>query len=609
LAHRAGYASPAGANMQKTSLALVFAVWATASSALAQDMPRVPAFASNDDGSWQMPARDYANTRFSQLSEITSANVGTLKVAFTFSMGITRGQEGVPLAVGNTLFVLSPFPHTLYALDLSKPQSPLKWKYEPAQEQAAEGVACCDVVNRGPTYADGRLFFTTLDSQTVAVDAATGRELWRVKLGEINRGETMTMAPLVVHGKVIVGNSGGEFGVRGWIQALDSASGKTVWKAYNTGPDRDVLIGPSFKPHYASDQGADLGVKTWPAGAWEQGGGTVWGWLSYDPDLNLLYHGTANPGPWNAEQRPGDNKWTDGIFARDPDSGEARWFYQWGPHDLYDWDGINENVLLDMAWRGVQRKVLVHPERNGQVYVLDRVTGEVLSASPYHVLTAIKGVDLATGRLLYVDDKRPAQQKVIRDICPTAPGAKDWNPSAFSPLTGFLYIPHNNLCMDWESTETNYIAGTPFVGAEVRMKPGPGGNMGAFTAWDVAQEHAAWSLKERFPLWSGALATAGGVVFYGTLEGLFKAVDAHSGRALWEFQTGSGIIGQPTTFRGPNGHQYVAILSGVGGWAGAVVSGDLDVRDDTAAKGFVNAVRELKNVTTKGGTLYVFQLP
>jgi PQQ-dependent dehydrogenase (methanol/ethanol family) len=595
--------------MQKTWLACAIAVCATASSALTQDMPRVPAFAGNDDGSWQMPARDYANTRFSRLSEITGANVGTLKVAFTFSMGITRGQEGVPLAVGNTLFVLSPFPHTLYALDLTKPQSPLKWKYEPAQEQAAEGVACCDVVNRGPTYADGRLFFTTLDSQTVAVDAATGRELWRVKLGEINRGETMTMAPLVVHGKVIVGNSGGEFGVRGWIQALDSASGKTVWKAYNTGPDRDVLIGPSFKPHYASDQGADLGVKTWPAGAWEQGGGTVWGWLSYDPDLNLLYHGTANPGPWNAEQRPGDNKWTDGIFARDPDSGEARWFYQWGPHDLYDWDGINENVLLDMAWRGVQRKVLVHPERNGQVYVLDRVTGEVLSASPYHVLTAIKGVDLATGRLLYVDDKRPAQQKVIRDICPTAPGAKDWNPSAFSPLTGFLYIPHNNLCMDWESTETNYIAGTPFVGAEVRMKPGPGGNMGAFTAWDVAQGHAAWSLKERFPLWSGALATAGGVVFYGTLEGLFKAVDARSGRALWAFQTGSGIIGQPTTFRGPNGHQYVAILSGVGGWAGAVVSGDLDVRDDTAAKGFVNAVRELKNVTTKGGTLYVFQLP
>jgi PQQ-dependent dehydrogenase (methanol/ethanol family) len=595
--------------MQKIWLAWALTAWATASPILAQDMPRLPPFAGNDDGSWQMPARDYANTRFSRLSEITPANVGALKVAFTFSMGITRGQEGVPLVVGNTLFVLSPFPHTLFALDLGKPQSPLKWKYEPPQEQAAEGVACCDVVNRGPTYADGRLFFTTLDSQTVAVDAETGRELWRVKLGEINRGETMTMAPLVVHGKVIVGNSGGEFGVRGWIQALDSATGKTVWKAYNTGPDRDVLIGASFKPHYASDKGVDLGVKTWPAGAWEQGGGTVWGWLSYDPDLNLLYHGTANPGPWNAEQRPGDNKWTDGIFARDPDTGEARWFYQWGPHDLYDWDGINENVLLDMPWSGAQRKVLVHPERNGQVYVLDRVTGEVLSVAPYHALTAIKGVDMATGRLIYAEDKRPTQQKVIRDICPTAPGAKDWNPSAFSPLTGFLYIPHNNLCMDWESTETNYIAGTPFVGAEVRMKAGPGGNMGAFTAWDVAKARAAWSLKERFPLWSGALATAGGVVFYGTLEGLFKAVDARTGQDLWEFQTGSGIIGQPTTFRAPDGHQYVAILSGVGGWAGAVVSGDLDVRDDTAAKGFVNAVRDLKNVTTKGGTLYVFRLP
>jgi lanthanide-dependent methanol dehydrogenase len=553
--------------------------------------------------------RDYANSRFSSLAEINTGNVARLKPAWTFSMGVTRGQEGAPIVIGDTMYVITPYPHTLYALDLNAPNAPLKWSYQPPQDASAQGVACCDVVNRGPTYADGRVFFTTLDSQVCAVEAATGNELWRVKLGEIARGETMTMAPLVIRDKVYVGNSGGEFGIRGWIQALDAVSGRSVWKAFNTGPDNDVLIGDKFHPFYTSDRGKDLGVASWPAQAWEQGGGTVWGWLSYDPDLNFLYHGTANPGPWNAEQRPGDNKWTNGVFARDADTGEARWFYQWGPHDLYDWDGINENVLLNVDWRGTPRKIIVHPDRNGHVYVLDRSTGEVLSVAPFHKSTAMTGVDLNTGRPQYVEAKKPVLQQTIRDICPTAPGAKDWNPSAYSPRTGLLYIPHNNLCMDWESTEVNYVAGTPFIGAEVRMKPGPGGQMGAFTAWDVVNARAAWSTPERFPLWSGALVTAGDVVFYGNLEGLFKAVSARDGKLLWEFQTGSGIIGQPTTYRGPDGHQYVAILSGVGGWAGAVVSGDLDVRDDTAAKGFVNAVRDLKQVTTKGGTLYVFRLP
>jgi len=335
----------------------------------------------------------------------------------------------------------------------------------------------------------------------------------------------------------------------------------------------------------------------------------VWGWLSYDPELNLLYHGTANPGPWNSEVRPGDNKWTSGIFARDADTGQARWFYQWSPHDLFDWDGINENVLLDMDWKGQPRKVLVHPERNGFLYVLDRTSGEVLAADPYHAVTAATGVDLKTGRLQYVPDKIPAMQKIIRDICPTAPGAKDWNPSAFSPRTGYLYIPHNNLCMDWENTEANYIAGTPYIGAEVRMKAGPGGNMGKLTAWDIANRREAWSIKERFPLWSGTLTTAGDLVFYGNLEGDFKAADARTGKVLWQYKTGSGIIGQPTTFEGPDGHQYVAILSGIGGWAGAVVSNDLDARDGSAAKGFANAVADLKKVTTRGGTLYVFGLP
>lgn len=569
----------------------------------------VPGWVPAEDGQWTTPAKNTASTRYSELDDIKASNVGSLKVAFSFSTGVNRGQESAPLVVGSTMYVLTPYPNILYALDLTKPGAPLKWQYNPKPDASSQGVACCDVVNRGPTYDDGKIFYATLDANVVAVDATSGGEVWKVKLGDINKGETMTMAPLVARGKVYVGISGGEYGVRGWIQALNEDDGKTVWKAYNTGPDSDVLIGPSFKPFYDSDKGEDLGVSTWPPQAWQQGGGSVWGWLSYDADLNLLYHGTGNPGPWNPNQRPGDNKWTAGIFARDPDTGQARWFYQTAPHDLHDWDAINELVLLDIEWQGQPRKVLVQPGRTGLMYVIDRETGELLSAEPYHHLTAITGVDMKSGRLQYNPDKEPKEGEVVRDICPTAPGAKDFNPSAFSPQTGYLYVPHMNMCMDWESQQTSYIAGTPYVGAEVRMTPGPGGHMGELTAWDVAGARPVWTIEERFPLWSAALATAGGVVFYGNMEGWFKAVDAKTGEVLWQFQTGSGIIGQPTTYRGPDGRQYVAVLSGVGGWAGAIVSGDLDPNDSTAAKGFVNAVRDLKNVTSKGGTLFVFSLP
>ncbi|WP_292561996.1 methanol/ethanol family PQQ-dependent dehydrogenase [Mesorhizobium sp.] len=567
------------------------------------------AAAPPDNGQWTMPAKNYASTRFSELTEINEGNVKNLQVAFTFSTGVNKGQEAAPLVVGNTMYIVTPFPNIVYALDLSKPGAPMKWKYEPNPEPAAQGVACCDVVNRGAAFADGRIFFNTLDGHTIALDATSGQPIWNAHIGNINIGETITMAPLVVKGKVLVGNSGGEMGVRGWVKALDAGDGHVVWTAYNTGPDKDVLIGPDFKPHYDMDKGKDLGVTTWPPEAWKIGGGNMWGWISYDPDLNLIFHGTGNPGPWNPDLRPGDNKWTSGIFARDPDTGAAKWFYQWSPHDLHDYDGINEQVLLDMNWQGKPRKVLVRPERNGYLYVLDRATGEVLSAKPYGPVNSSKGVDLKTGRLTENPDKLTGTGKVVRDICPTASGLKDWQPSAFSPRTGLLYIPHNNLCMDEEGVEVNYIAGTPYVGMNVRMIPGPGGNRGAFTAWDIAAEKPAWSLKENFPVWSGAVVTAGDVVFYGTMEGWFKAVSAKTGDLLWQFKTSSGIIGQPITYRGPDGHQYVAILSGVGGWAGAIVSGDLDPRDATAALGFVNAMKDLKNATTAGGTLYVFRLP
>jgi lanthanide-dependent methanol dehydrogenase len=570
---------------------------------------RTDAELQEDDGQWVMAPKNYSATRFSGLTEITTENVATLRLAWSFSTGVLAGHEAAPLVVGDTMYVVTPYPNFVYALHLTEPAGRVKWKYEPRPSRAAQGVACCDVVNRGAAYSNGRVFFNTLDNHTIALDAETGEEVWRTLLGDINLGESMTMAPLVVKDKVLVGNSGGEFGVRGWLTALNTNNGEIAWRAYSTGPDADVLIGDDFQPFYEQDRGRDLGVTTWPPDMWKIGGGTVWGWISYDPDLDLIYYGTSNPGPWNPEQRPGDNKWTAGIFARNPDTGQARWAYQWSPHDKYDYDGNNENVLLDLPINGQQRRVLVRPERNGYVYVLDRVTGEVLSADAFVHATVMTGVNLETGRPIEVAEKEPGFGRVIRDICPAAPGGKDWQPSAYSPRTGLLYMPHNNLCMDMEGLEANYIAGTPFVGARVIMKAGPGGHRGEFTAWDPVARKAVWKIEERFPAWSGAVVTAGDVVFYGTMDRWFKAVHAVTGEVLWQFQVGSGIIGQPITFRGPDGKQYVAILSGVGGWPGAIVSGGLDPRDPTSALGFVGAMKDLPDYTAAGGALYVFALP
>jgi PQQ-dependent dehydrogenase (methanol/ethanol family) len=565
--------------------------------------------ASEIAGEWTMAPGDYANTRFSTLTDINTGNVSQLREAWSFSTGTLGGHEAAPLVIGQTMFIVTPFPNRVYALDLTKPGAAVKWHYDPDPRSAAKGVACCDTVNRGLAYADGRIFVNTLDGFTAAVDAETGAELWKVQLGDINLGETITMAPMVVKGKVLVGNSGGEFGVRGWLTALDASTGAIAWRAYSTGPDRDVLIGPSFKPFYESERGTDLGTRTWPNDGWRTGGGAVWGWISYDPQLDLIYYGTSNPGPWNPDQRPGDNKWTSGVFARDPDTGEARWFLQWSYHDLYDFDGVNENVLATLNVDGAERPVILHPERNGYVYVVDRTSGEILSATPFVHITSSTGVDLQTSRLQYRLDKKPQMGVVVRDICPAAPGAKDWQPSSFSPRTGLLYMPHNNLCMNFEAMEVSYIAGTPYVGAEVVYHPGPGGHLGEVTAWDPVKAQPAWKIKEPFMAWSGTLATAGDVVFYGTMDGWFKAVHARTGAELWKARTASGVIGQPISYRGPDGKQYIAILAGIGGWPGSVIVNELDTRDATAGHGWGLTMKALQDSTTKGGVLHVFSLP
>lgn len=559
-----------------------------------------------DDDTWTMPAKNYASTRYSSLQQINKDNVQQLQLAWSYATGLTPGHEGAPLFVDETVYIITPYPNTVVALALDGSK---KWEYKPTTHQESQGMACCDVVNRGLVYQDGRLFFNTLDNHAIALNAKTGEEIWKTRVGDLKRGETMTMAPLVVKGKMLVGNSGGEMGVRGWLKALDIRDGTLLWTAYSTGPDKEVLIGEEFKPFYQQDQGKDLGVSSWPPDLWKIGGGTVWGWLSYDPELDLIYYGTGNPGPWNPDIRPGDNKWTLTVFARRPADGRAMWAYQVEPHDLYDYDGVNESLLLDLPVNGKQRKTLVRPERNGHVYVMDRGTGEVLSANTYVPVNVTDGVDLNTGQLRKIKEKRPGTNKTVHNICPAAPGGKDWQPSAFSPRTGLIYMPHNNLCMDMLGTQANYIAGTPYVGSEVKMFAGPGGHRGVYSAWDPVAGKKAWSINERFPVWSGTLATAGDVVFYGTMDRWFKALDANDGKLLWQFRLGSGIVGQPVTFRDKQGQQYVAIFAGVGGWSGAIVSGGLDARDGTAALGFANAMKDLPAHTDKGGQLYVFKLP
>ena len=538
-------------------------------------------------GEWTSQGKSYALARYSELTQVTTTTVKHLKLAWSFSTGALRGHEGAPLVVGSTMYLVTPFPNTAYAIDLTKPPT-VKWRFQPNTDPWSVGVACCDVVIRGWSYDNGKLIYNLLDDRTIALDANTGKLLWQTKLADVNQGITITMSPLIVKGKVLVGNSGGEMGARGWLKALDENTGRLLWTAYSTGADSDVKIGPRFKPFYRKDQGKDLGLTTWPPDGWKHGAGTVWGWISYDPTLNLVYYGTSNPGPWNQDQRPGDNKWTSTIFARDPDTGDAVWAYQVTPHDLWDYDGVNENILVDLPIGGRTRQVLVHFDRNAFGYTMDRATGEVLVAQPFSNLNWSTGVDLKTGVPNVVPEKKTHEGATIQNICPPDIGGKDQQPAAFSPRTGLFYVPTNNECMDYTGIESSYIAGTPYWGAQMTRHAGPGGNRGAFIAWDATTGRTVWSIPEKFLVYSGALATAGDVVFYGTVDGYFKAIDARTGQELWRFKVGSGVIGAPITYLGPDGKQYVAVLTGVGGAAGV----------DSHVDGY----------PSEGGALYVFSL-
>ncbi len=570
----------------------------------------------NNPNDWILQTGNYANHRYSSLDQINKSNVGDLQVAWTFSTGVLRGHEGSPLVVGDTMYVHTPFPNIVYALDLNN-NGAIKWKYEPKQDPDVIPVMCCDTVNRGLAYANGMVFLHQADTTVVALDANSGAVKWSVVNGDPSKGETNTATVLPVKDMVIVGISGGEFGVQSHVTAYDINTGEQRWRAYSMGPDDQILVDPENTTHLGEPVGENSGTNTWEGDQWMIGGGATWGWYSYDPDLDLFYYGTGNPSTWNPAQRPGDNRWSMTIMARDPDDGMAKWFYQMTPHDEWDYDGINEMILTNQEIDGEMRKLLTHFDRNGFGYTLDRESGELLVAEKFDPV-----VNWATHVVMDPDDPEYGRPQVVSrysteqngedvnttEICPAALGSKDQQPAAYSPRTELFYVPTNHVCMDYEPFRVSYTAGQPYVGATLAMYPAMDshGGMGNFIAWDGKTGEIVWSLPEQFSVWSGALATAGDVVFYGTLEGYLKAVDANTGQELYKFKTPSGIIGNVMTYS-HDGTQYVAVLSGVGGWAGIGLAAGLTNPND--GLGAVGGYAALSNYTALGGQLTVFALP
>jgi PQQ-dependent dehydrogenase (methanol/ethanol family) len=556
------------------------------------------------------------------LDQINTKNVSNLKVAWTFSTGVLRGHEGSPLVVGNTMYLHTPFPNIVYALNLDD-ENKIIWKYEPKQDPSVIPVMCCDTVNRGLQWADGKVFLHQADTTLVALDAKTGKEVWKAVNADPKRGETGTGAALVVGNVVMIGVSGAEFGVRCFFTGYDINSGKRLWRGYSMGPDDEILFNPEKTMSLGKPVGKDSSLKTWNGDQWKLGGGSIWGWYAWDPKLNLVYYGTGNPSTWNPAQRAGpdgkqiDQKWSMSIIARNPETGEAAWAYQMTPFDEWDFDGVNEMILVDnMDVKGSKHNVLVHFDRNGFGYTVDRESGLPLVAEKYDpAVNWSTGVDLDPkspkyGRPSVVASKSTflnGQDVNTTDVCPAALGTKDEQPASYSPLTGLFIVPTNHVCMDYEPFKVEYTAGQPYVGATLSMYPPKGeSNMGNLIAWDASKGKIVWSNKEQFSVWSGVLTTAGGIACVGTLEGYFKCVDQKDGKELYKNRTPSGIIGNVMTY-GHGGKQYIAVFSGVGGWAGIGLAAGLT--NPTDGLGAVGGYAGLNNYTALGGSLTVWSLP
>ncbi len=597
---------------------------------------------------WSVPGGNYQSTRYSSLRQINRNNVKNLTPAWMISTAAFGGHEGGPLVINDTIYIHTGFPHKVYAIDQNT--QTIKWSYEYNSDDGIDpqqviSVMCCDVVNRGLAYADNKIFLAQGDGTVIALrtkhdllangemarlpngaidrNRLAGGIVWKIKNGDPKLGATHTSAPLVVKDKLLVGVSGGEFGVRGYLSAYYIKDGSLAWKAYSMGPDDDMLIDPEKTTSMLKPVGKNSSLNSWKGEQWKIGGGTTWGWYSYDPELNLVYYGSGNPSTWNPVQRPGDNKWSMAIWARDADTGVARWVYQMTPHDEWDYDGTGEMVLVDQGINGISRKTLVHLDRNGFGYTLDRITGELLIAEKFDKsVNWASHVDMQTGRPQVVSQfstEANGEDETSTAICPAALGSKNQQPVAYSPRTKLFYIPANHLCMDYEPFEIEYTSGQPFVGATLRMypaghdvltgKPDKSTNLGQFTAWDATTGSIVWSVKEPFSVWSGALTTASNLVFHGTLEGYLKARDAKTGQELYRFKTPSGIVGNVNTWEF-KGKQYIGVLSGIGGWAGiGMATKACEVDPLNGGLGSCSAYGNLKDYTKIGGVFTVFALP
>ncbi len=603
--------------VSRTAVALLVAggVGLGATSANANDT-LVELSKSNEN--WVTTGRDYSATNYSPMTQINKDNVKEVRSAWSFSTGVLHGHEGTPLVVDGVMYVHSPFPNTTFALSLDDPGRIL-WQHKPKQDPTARAVACCDVVNRGLAYwpgddnAGALILKTQLDGHIVALDAKTGEERWKMENSDIKVGSTLTIAPYVVKDKVLVGSSGAELGVRGYVTAYDVRTGEQVWRAYATGPDEELRLADDFNihnPHYGQK---GLGLETWEGDAWKIGGGTNWGWYAFDPDTNLFYYGSGNPAPWNETMRPGDNKWTMTIWGRDIDTGEAKFGYQKTPHDEWDYAGVNVMMLSEQKDKdGKVRKLLTHPDRNGIVYTLDRENGDLISANKLDdTVNWVKEVQLDSGLPVRDPEYGTRMDHKGRDICPSAMGYHNQGHDSYDPERELFFMGINHICMDWEPFMLPYRAGQFFVGATLNMYPGPKGDrqnylgLGQVKAYNAITGEYKWEVMERFSAWGGTMSTAGGLVFYGTLDGFLKARDADTGELLWKYKLPSGVIGHPMTYE-HKGIQYVAINYGVGGWPGVGLV--FDLKDPTAGLGAVGAFKQLANYTQMGGGVMVFSL-
>lgn len=617
-------------SLGKICAAVVFAAACGGANA-ASSAPETVMRAS-DPSQWPAPGRDYAMTRHSSLKDINTGNISKLQMVWAQSSGTLRGHEGQPVVVTTggkpMMFLVSGWPNIVQALDLSDPDSPKAvWKYEKKTDRDLTAVprACCDTVNRGLSYEDGKVVFGTLDGFVIALDAKTGKEVWVVKHAFPDNGETITPAPLIADGKVLIGFGGDEFAARGRFTAYDLQTGKKVWECQSTGTDEDLCITKATNkanPHYGT-AGKQLGIKTYPGEEWKRGGGASWGFYSYDPDLKMVYHATGNPGLWSPSFRcakktheecnepwEADNKWSMTIFARKVETGEAVWAYQMTPFDQWDYDGINENMLADWKVDGKMRKVLVHFDRNGFAYVLDRTDGTLLRAHKYVTADWAEKVDMKTGRPIKVRDHSPLEVDRNVTVCPSAMGGKDQQPCALDPNEpGIAYCPTNNWCMELNPQDRSHTQqGSVYVFANVYMYPEKPGITGKFKKFNVLTGETVWEIPDPYPNWGGALVTDGGLAFYGSLGGDFRAVDRKTGKVLWQRKLESGIIGNPITYK-VDGKQYVSVWSGIGGWIGLPVTAGLDLNDKFGAIG-ATAMTKAANLDKipQGGTLYTFRV-